>query len=162
MSILPPRTSPTSPTDSPVPSEMVALYEADLAWTVRWAVRRRTPSSTTSGPAESKIVDADLFARLSGSAIELELRDATGSLIEEQCLPASPSTRRTGSGTVIDWAPTDPDVGIRARLLLANGREPVLRTNLPGLLGILGGRYDLARITPDDPPNVAGRISGDS
>ena len=162
MSILPPRTSPTPSTAAPAASHVVTSFADDLAWTIQWAVRLRTPSETAGGVEDQAIIDAQLFARLTGSSIELGLRTASGDSIQEQCLSAAGSTWRTSSGTVIDWTTAAPGTRIRTRLLIADGQEPVLRTNLPSLLGIRGGRYDLARISPNDPPNVAGRISGDS
>ena len=134
----------------------------ETTWTVQWSVRLRDSSASPRRSGREEIVDADLVARMNRDSIRLQLQDATGTPIKERNLEASSSTKRTSRGVVVDWTSADDRRRILARLLFTEDGEPVLRTSLPGLLGILGGRHDLARIAADEGPAVAGRISGDS
>ena len=162
MSILPPRTSPPHPTASPTQPAATVSFAKDTTWTVQWAIRLRLPATESDPTDGAEIIDGQLVARLNERSIELELRNADGDLIRERHLAASFAMKPTRRGMLAEWTSPDRNLAPLARLLLTEGLAPVLRTTLPSLLGIPGGRHGLAGISAEDEPLVAGRISGDS
>ena len=163
MSILPHRTSPRPLTTGEqrsrrldgLPSRM--RHAPNLSWRVHW---RAILPATTPGKAHAT---ARLEAFLSSEGIELTLRDQHGAVLGQRWLDAVASSVQTNTHLLLEWArpeesPTDRGPSsdlMMVRVLLEEGRKPLVRTMLPESMGLPGGRYDLVEATPLTRPSTA-------
>lgn len=126
----------------------------EVGWTLRWrAILPATSPNTVPAPAS-------LEASVSENGILVGLRDRRGKLLFEQRIESTFDRTIADGHVLLEWtAPSRASTGPPlARILVATGQGPLVRTMLPELVGLPGGRYDLAEAIPV-PGAVASRPS---
>ena len=103
-------------------------------------------TDSTSDP-----VPARMEAVLSSEGISLTILDQQGDLLRKQWLEARSNRVERKGHLLLEWAvhpESDSSGSILARILLAGGQPPLVRTRLPESIGLPGGRYDLQACGP--------------
>lgn len=147
MSILPHRTSPESMTPPPATERLprgVFRVVRLVEWKVRWRViLPATSPNTMPSPATLEAVLCD-------DEITVVLSDREGKTLFEQRMEATREEEDGKGHRLLEWRcrSQSSDGTPLVRVLVAAGQPPLVRTTLPELMGLPGGRYDLVEAAP--------------
>ena len=156
MSILPPRTSPsTQPGTSSAgefsgahrrldPVHRISDHQNVSSLTVflaEWRVR--FPDEASDQPVKKTI----LRVNFGWTMIRFELLDLQGKRLSGDTFDVSRTEHLSGDDQLIQWTVNGQSRPIARLMTNQNGDNLLLRTNLPEQLGFAGGRHDLTDIT---------------